>query len=255
MPNWNGSPAVGSCVSGNGDLLGFIHDSAARLEPSRGPVITTTAYVPDALDGGTGRGFFLQEGGYPLFVDWMLESVSAAGVLHRAARFAGSRVLAALTGRPRSDIGAQVGSLIGDGRASAGTLPVLGIGRDVADGTFQLRSGHLDLVSNPATSVAYYARVAATMQAFARECGGDFHINPTRLLQRLITVHPIGGAPMGSDARRGVVDDHGEVFGWPNMFVADGSVMPGPVGANPSLTIAALAERFSQRVLERTVRT
>ncbi|WP_279579044.1 GMC oxidoreductase [Fodinicola feengrottensis] len=31
----------------------------------------------------------------------------------------------------------------------------------------------------------------------------------------------------------------------------DGSVMPGPVGANPSLTIAALAERFTERILER----
>jgi len=35
------------------------------------------------------------------------------------------------------------------------------------------------------------------------------------------------------------------------LFVADGSVMPGPVGANPSLTIAALAERFSRRMIER----
>ena len=31
---------------------------------------------------------------------------------------------------------------------------------------------------------------------------------------------------------------------------ADGSVMPGPVGPNPSLTIAALADRFADRILE-----
>jgi cholesterol oxidase len=42
-----------------------------------------------------------------------------------------------------------------------------------------------------------------------------------------------------------VVDSHCEVFGHPGLFVADGSVMPGPVGANPSLTIAALADRFA----------
>jgi cholesterol oxidase len=40
------------------------------------------------------------------------------------------------------------------------------------------------------------------------------------------------------------------VFGVPGLYVADGSVMPGPVGANPSLTIAALAERFAQRMVE-----
>ena len=42
-----------------------------------------------------------------------------------------------------------------------------------------------------------------------------------------------------------MVDDHGEAFGHPGLFVADGSVLPGPVGPNPSLTIAALADRFS----------
>jgi cholesterol oxidase len=50
---------------------------------------------------------------------------------------------------------------------------------------------------------------------------------------------------MGRDASTGVVDSWGEVFGHPGLIVADGSVMPGPVGANPSLTIAALADRFA----------
>jgi cholesterol oxidase len=47
-----------------------------------------------------------------------------------------------------------------------------------------------------------------------------------------------------------VTDEWGEVFGVPGLYVADGSVMPGPVGANPSLTIAALAERFARRMVE-----
>jgi cholesterol oxidase len=47
-----------------------------------------------------------------------------------------------------------------------------------------------------------------------------------------------------------VVDSFGEVFGHPGLHVADGSVMPGPVGANPSLTIAALADRFAERMVE-----
>jgi cholesterol oxidase len=63
-------------------------------------------------------------------------------------------------------------------------------------------------------------------------------------------VHPLGGCPMGRNEKEGVVDPYGEVFGYPGLYVADGSVMPGPVGANPSLTIAAVADRFAERLLE-----
>jgi cholesterol oxidase len=66
----------------------------------------------------------------------------------------------------------------------------------------------------------------------------------------VITVHPLGGCPMGRRPAEGVVDSHGEVFGCPGLHIADGSVMPGPVGANPALTIAALADRFADRIVE-----
>jgi cholesterol oxidase len=56
---------------------------------------------------------------------------------------------------------------------------------------------------------------------------------------------------MATDPERGVVDEWGEVWNYPGLFVADGSVMPGSVGVNPALTIAALSERFSERVLQR----
>jgi cholesterol oxidase len=57
---------------------------------------------------------------------------------------------------------------------------------------------------------------------------------------------------MGKDAAYGVVDKHGEAFGHPGLFVADGSVLPAPVGASPSLTIAALAERFAHTIVKRS---
>jgi cholesterol oxidase len=56
---------------------------------------------------------------------------------------------------------------------------------------------------------------------------------------------------MADSPREGVVDSHGEVFGHPGLFVVDGAMMPGPVGPNPSLTIAAMAERCSQQMVER----
>jgi cholesterol oxidase len=55
---------------------------------------------------------------------------------------------------------------------------------------------------------------------------------------------------MGRDASEGVVDVDGNVFGYPGLHIADGSIMPGPVGPNPSFTIAALADRFADSMLE-----
>ena len=68
--------------------------------------------------------------------------------------------------------------------------------------------------------------------------------------RRVITVHPLGGCPMGRDSSTGVVDPWGRVFGQRGLYIADGSVMPGPVGPNPSLTIAALADRFASHLLD-----
>ena len=72
---------------------------------------------------------------------------------------------------------------------------------------------------------------------------------PLWLFKRVITVHPLGGVPMGARPDRGVVDQWGEAFGYPGLHVVDGSVMPGPVGPNPSLTIAAFAERAAAHIV------
>lgn len=62
------------------------------------------------------------------------------------------------------------------------------------------------------------------------------------------TAHILGGCCMGATPDKGVVGHNGEVFGYPNMFIADGSVVPANLGVNPSLTITALSEYImSQR--------
>ena len=71
-----------------------------------------------------------------------------------------------------------------------------------------------------------------------------------RLFKNLVTVHPLGGCKMGSSRDNGVVDHKGQVFGYENLYVADGSVLPSPVGRNPSMTIAALAERSAHLLNE-----
>jgi cholesterol oxidase len=48
----------------------------------------------------------------------------------------------------------------------------------------------------------------------------------------------------------GVTNHLGEVFGHKNLFVMDGSVIPRAIGRNPSKTIAALAERSCDTLIE-----
>jgi cholesterol oxidase len=61
--------------------------------------------------------------------------------------------------------------------------------------------------------------------------------------RRLLTAHPLGGCVMSDRSEDGVVNDRGEVWGHPGLFVVDGSIIPGPLSVNPSMTITALSER------------
>ncbi len=81
----------------------------------------------------------------------------------------------------------------------------------------------------------------------AEKTGGQFLIQPP---DATITPHPLGGCPLGSTAADGVVNHLGETFAYRNLYVADGSIMPAPVGHNPSKTIAALSERIAEGIVK-----
>ena len=57
------------------------------------------------------------------------------------------------------------------------------------------------------------------------------------------TAHILGGCHMGSSAKDGVIDTSHQVFGYPGLYVINGASVSANIGANPSLTIAAMAER------------
>lgn len=254
------SPALGTRFCGNGDLLGFMLDSRSPidgdtvpsvLDGSHGPVITSYIRVPDEVDPeGTGPGYYIEDAGYPVVVDWMVQATAAGSSANRFLRFALRRIRAKLTHDPVSDLSAEITNLLGKAELSAGSMPLLGMGRDVPDGIMRLRKGHLDINWTTKTSKAYFRRVRRTMNDISAALGARFCENPLSLLRRVITVHPLGGCPMGRHEREGVVDAYGQAFGYPGLYVADGSVMPGPVGPNPSLTIAAFANRMAERIVD-----
>jgi cholesterol oxidase len=123
------------------------------------------------------------------------------------------------------------------------------MGLDTPDGVMSLdeQGKELELKWSSRFSDAYFDEVKDTMRTVAHELEAEFQVDPIWYLHKtVITVHPVGGCSMGHSADDGVVDSYGEVFGHPGFVIADGSVMPGPVGPNPSLTIAALANRFAE---------
>jgi cholesterol oxidase len=62
------------------------------------------------------------------------------------------------------------------------------------------------------------------------------------------TAHILGGAVIGADASKGVVDRHNCVFGYRNFLVCDGAAMPANPGVNPSLTITAITEHAMSHI-------
>jgi cholesterol oxidase len=63
------------------------------------------------------------------------------------------------------------------------------------------------------------------------------------------TYHPLGGCPLGE-----ATDLYGRVNGYTNLYVTDGSLIPGHLGVNPFVTITALAERNIATVIAADVR-
>lgn len=88
-----------------------------------------------------------------------------------------------------------------------------------------------DYLSNPLSK--------ALPKDFNEIAGGE---NPSQG----VTVHPLGGCPMGNCVKTGVVDWCGTVFNpdgglHEGLHVLDGAVLPCAVGVNPFLTISALS--------------
>jgi choline dehydrogenase-like flavoprotein len=59
---------------------------------------------------------------------------------------------------------------------------------------------------------------------------------------------------MSDSPLNGVVNSDHRAWSVPNLFIADGSVMPTQGSANPALTIMALASRLADRLAGKRIR-
>ncbi len=65
----------------------------------------------------------------------------------------------------------------------------------------------------------------------------------------LFSAHPMGSARAGTDLRRSAARPTGEVHGVEGLWIGDGSLLPSAPGANPMMSILALAWRTADALL------
>jgi cholesterol oxidase len=233
------SPTLGLHWSGNGDFLTPAIYPFRAVDASKGPTIASAI---DFQDGSqSNEKFWIQDGGIPdLAIAYLL--------------------------RKRDDPSASfktkliIDSLRTFLRATEPLRPVMpwfAQGDDAGDGTLTLTGptasspgGKLFLKWDITKSRPLIDAIVNMHKRLSAFTGGDPLVPPTwSLFKELITPHPLGGCNLGNTPSDGVVDHRGEVFGYRNLYVADGAIIPTALGVNPSRTIGALAERIAAIII------
>ncbi|MBI3698256.1 MAG: hypothetical protein HY238_25890, partial [Acidobacteria bacterium] len=145
------------------------------------------------------------------------------------------------------------------------------MGRDEARGRFRLDGDDLTLrfEGGPLANDPVFKKIDELMVAMAQAMQGGTYVrfpfwgrngifldngqNPER---KFVTVHPLGGCPMGNTSTDGAVDKQGRVFNTAKggdsvhagLYVADAAVIPGPLAVNPTLTIVAFAQKIAAQI-------
>jgi cholesterol oxidase len=236
------SSKLGTGFSANGDFLALGLGVSPPFRAMHGPTITT-ACIFDRRDADRRTWFVVEDGGYTTYVAHLLPALSPM----RLARVLGRELQGVLSHQAESF--ADLLEREGDA-----TAIFLVMGRDSADGRIELaRPGHrLHVHWDTASNRPLYAAEIAACRELVTAMGGRLSLMPNwRFLGQPSSVHNLGGCRMADGERDGVVDADGRVFGYPGLYVLDGAIVPAALGANPSHTIAAVAERCIETAIRR----
>ena len=235
--------ALGRGWSPNGDFLTLAKypesPDQPLLHPTKGPTIGARIDLLDGVDlpddnvtGYDGR-IFVEDGGLPNIGAHLLKAWDGTGGLKGWAYGKASKLT------DFSDM-----------------IPWFGQSIDAADGEFSLRNplkfwrARTQLNWNPQRSVSALDTFNDVHIAMTLATGGE--PMPSwiwKRLRMLVTPHPLGGCNMASAPGAGVTNDLCEIWGFKNLYVMDGSVIPRAIGRNPSKTIAAVAERSCEALV------
>lgn len=112
------------------------------------------------------------------------------------------------------------------------------------------KAGTLELMWDHESSREMFSDMERAMKDLSKGLGGKYLPSVYWAADRLLTAHPLGGCAMGDDPEFDVVNEYGEVNGYPGLYVADGAIIPTALARNPTATIAALAERIAEHIVE-----
>ncbi len=233
------SATLGTRWSANANFISMaVYAGDENIRQSTGPTISG---MLDFADGGyRNQRFVVEDDGFP---NLLLNAIKASLDSRVRTRF----------GRQLLD---ELEEFVRDDTPLRNLMLWLGAGQDAGDGRIFLKrrwftpwKRALSLSWQVEPSEGVLEAIESMHQNLTEATGGRFRSMPTwSLLKSLLTLHPLGGCPIGTSADNGVVDHLGRVFGYPNLIVADGAVLPTPTVRNPSHTIAALAERMAAHV-------
>lgn len=284
----NLSPKLGKQFSTNGDSISARYKSQNQifpmglglaadkqpLENRPGPTITGAIQIAPKDPESLLPTFIVEDCAIPLAMSEVSsELMTTAALLHRMTATFGSP--------PDAD---TVDPLANDPVAIESTAYYLTMTRDssageivLADSNSANRGGisHAQIIwdNNGATADTEPPHKSANLSNLDKllsesdDGNGTYIPNPARvpvppalssIMTKLpegavVTVHPLGGCPMGDTVAQGVVDDRGRVFRRKGklgdeaviqgLYVFDGSIVPCALETNPYLTISALAHR------------
>ncbi len=259
----NISSALGQNWSSNGDFLTPATYSGREVSPTQGPTITCAV---DFLDGSMGgERFFIEDGGFPNLTYNFQDPHGSRG--RRTTIMTMTRQTS--TGMPVvkntmalarfapgiNMMSRTLGRFVGAVDPLSNVMPWFAQGVDGGDGRLYLGRGwrskelRLKMAWKIRRSRAVIDAIVAMHRQLSVATGGRVRVPLSwQLFKSLVTPHPLGGCNMATSPDAGVVDHRGQVFGYPGLFVADGAIVPRPIGLNPSKTIAALAERAAQLI-------
>jgi cholesterol oxidase len=232
------SKKMGHGFSGNADTFAISFRGGANLAASRAQGDHKTEVGPTILAGIDRRdhnGTLIQEGAIP------------TSLIHPLAE---SLALKSFSLPRKDDI--------------SKTQIWLGMGYDRNEGQIKLgKNNKIEIKWTTSGENKEIADAQKDFKALANASQSRFEKSPREAFTLFgksgavpITVHPLGGCVMADHVDDGCVDEFGRVLQQnnqptPGLYVVDGSVCRGSIGSNPSLTIAALAERAAHFFIER----
>jgi cholesterol oxidase len=234
------SPALGKRWSANGDTIGFVVDmneetrvgGVGTCDPNPCPVGTTVQSTLNFYDRpGLENKFIVQDAALPRGVATLFSI------------------------------------LLGD-RDLTRSMVMLGMGHDEAKGEVVWKDGRYQISWKGLKDSRFRMMMFREFERIAQAEGGRYK-RLKAFGDNLVTVHPLGGCAMADDPYCGVVNDLGQVFDvgghpcgtctgigsesspriHPGLYIADGSIIPTALGANPYLTICAVAERIAAHLI------